>query len=165
MIPTRINTGKYKIPLKLRKDTSLHNKLPRFQQPVAGELTKNDDINTEEINDVLEMINDNYDTFKTIFTAPDDINVNKEIKQETAGMLLKLFQPKNQRTAKTHFVDPNTEPIHLPEYEFKKWPRDLATYIHSAVEEYAGAFDEVEYNKNRGEWKNKNINDFKKLFD
>lgn len=156
MIPTRINTGKYKIPLKLRKDNSIYQKLPRYAQPVAGELTKREDINIEELNDALEMINDNYDTFKTIFTAPDDINVNKEIKQETAGMLLKLFQPKNQT---------NTEPIHLPEYEFKKWPKDLATYIHSAVEEYAGAFDEVEYNKNKGEWKNKNINDFKKLFD
>lgn len=158
MIPTRINTGKYKIPLKLRKDTSLHNKLPRYAQPVAGELTKREDINTEEINDVLEMINDNYDTFKTIFTAPDDINVNKEIKQETAGMLLKLFNKQQNK-------QPTFEPIRLPEYEFKKWPRDLATYIHSAVEEYAGAFDEVEYNKNKGNWKEKNINDFKKLFD
>lgn len=153
MIQTRINTGKYKIPIKLRKDNSIYQKLPRYAQPVAGELKK-EDINTNEINDALEMINDNYDTFKTIFTAPDDINVNHEIKQETAGMLLKLFQPKNQT---------NTEPIRLPEYEFKKWPKDLATYISSG--DNAGAFDVVEYNKNKNDWKNKNINDFKKLFD
>lgn len=141
MMTTRINTGKYKIPLKLRKS------LPKLQNfnPSGGELNNNSDVDISELNDTLEMINDNYDTFKTIFTAPDDINVNKEIKQETAGLLINLFQPKNQI---------NTDPIRVSGL------KDLATFINSA-----GAFDEVEYNKNKGEWRKKNINDFKKLFD
>ncbi len=147
MISTRINTGKYKIPLKLRKP--LH-KLQMFSNEKSGEINEQkEDINIEEINDTLEMINDNYDTFKTIFSAPDDINVNKEIKQETAGMLIKLFTPKNQ-------IDKN--PIRLPEYNYKPWTKDLATFI-------SAGFDEKEYNKNKSEWKDKNINDFKKLFD
>lgn len=147
MISTRINTGKYKIPLKLRKP--LH-KLQMFSNEKSGEINEQkNEINIEEINDTLEMINDNYDTFKTIFSAPDDINVNKEIKQETAGMLIKLFTPKNQI---------NTNPIKIPEYVYKPWTKDLATFI-------SAGFDEEEYNKNKGEWKDKNINDFKKLFD
>lgn len=146
MISTRINTGKYKIPLKLRKP------LPKLQnfKPIGGELNmENNDINIEELNDTLEMINDNYDTFKTIFTAPDDINVNREIKQETAGMLISLFQPKIQL---------DKDPIRLPEYKYQPWTKDLATFI-------SAGFDEEEYNKNKGEWREKNINDFKKLFD
>ena len=146
MISTRINTGKYKIPLKLRKP------LPKLQnfKPIGGELNmENNDMTIQELNDTLEMINDNYDTFKTIFTAPDDINVNKEIKQETAGMLINLFTPKNQV---------NTNPIRLPEYNYKPWTKDLASFI-------SAGFDEEEYNKNKGEWREKNINDFKKLFD
>lgn len=144
---TRINTGKYKIPLKLKKP------LPKLQnyKPTAGELNMDDnDTNIKELNDTLEMINDNYDTFKTIFTAPDDINVNKEIKQETAGMLISLFRPKKNRI--------DTDPIRLPEYKYKPWPKDLATFI-------SAGFDEVEYNKNKGGWNEKNINDFKQLFD
>lgn len=154
MMSTRINTGKYKIPLKLRKP--LH-KLQNYK-PTAGELNMNDnDVNIEELNDTLEMINDNYDTFKTIFTAPDDINVNKEIKQETAGMILNLFNPKNQ-------IDKN--PIRLPEYNYKPWTKDLASFIRYSSDSVVSAgFDEVEYNKNKGEWKDKNINDFKQLFD
>lgn len=146
MISTRINTGKYKIPLKLRKP------LPKLQnfKPIGGELNmENNDINIEELNDTLEMINDNYDTFKTIFSAPDDINVNREIKQETAGMLIRLFQPKIQL---------DKDPIRLPEYNHKPWTKDLASFI-------SAGFDEEEYNKNKGEWREKNINDFKKLFD
>lgn len=146
MMTTRINTGKFNIPLKLRKP------LPKLQnfKPIGGELSSqinNTDI--EELNDTLEIINDNYDTFKTIFSAPDDINVNKEIKQETAGMLIKLFNPKIQ-------IDKN--PIRLPEYKYTPWTKDLASFI-------SAGFDEEEYNKNKGEWKEKNINDFKKLFD
>lgn len=156
MISTRVNTGKYKIPLKIRKP--LH-KLQMYSNEKSGEINEqknelNNNVNIEELNDILEMINDNYDTFKTIFSAPDDINVNKEIKQETAGMILNLFNPKNQ-------IDKN--PIRLPEYNYKPWTKDLASFI--SAEDYAGTFNEVEYNKNKGEWKDKNINDFKKLFD
>lgn len=143
MISTRINTGKYKIPLKLRKPLHINQHTEGFKPQTFK------DINIEELNDTLEMINDNYDTFKTIFTAPDDINVNKEIKQETAGMLLRLLNPK---------VQIDKEPIRLPEYKYKPWPKDLATFI-------SAGFDEVEYNKNKGEWNEKNINDFKQLFD
>lgn len=147
MLSTRVDIGKYKLPLKLRKP--LH-KLQMYSNEKSGELNdQKNDINIEELNDTLEMINDNYDTFKTIFTAPDDINVNREIKQETAGMLIKLFTPKNQI---------NTNPIRLPEYNYKPWTKDLATFI-------SAGFDEEEYNKNKGEWREKNINDFKKLFD
>lgn len=156
MMTTRINTGKFKIPLKIRKPLA---KLQMYSDNQSGELNvKNNDINIDELNDTLEMINDNYDTFKTIFSAPDDINVNKEIKQETAGMILNLFNPKNQ-------IDKN--PIRLPEYKYdqrsqhsayKPWTKDLASFI-------SAGFDEEEYNKNKGEWKEKNINDFKKLFD
>lgn len=147
MISTRVDIGKYKLPLKLRKP--LH-KLQMYSNEKSGELNdQKNEINIEELNDTLEMINDNYDTFKTIFTAPDDINVNREIKQETAGMLINLFTPKNQV---------NTNPIRLPEYKYKPWTKDLASFI-------SAGFDDVEYNKNRGGWNEKNINDFKKLFD
>lgn len=149
MMTTRVNTGKYKIPLKLRtpKTENIAHK--------AGSMVKlngglNQDLDISELNDTLEMINDNYDTFRTIFSAPDDINVNKEIKQEAAGFIIKLFNPKKQL---------DKEPIRLPEYNYKPWPRDLASFIE------AGAFDDVEYNKNKGEWRDKNINDFKRLFD
>lgn len=148
MISTRINTGKYKIPLKLRKPLHINRHTEGFNPQTFK------DINIEELNDTLEMINDNYDTFKTIFTAPDDINVNREIKQETAGMLLSLLN---------HKVQIDKDPIRLPEYKYKPWPKDLATFISAG--DYAGAFDDVEYNKNRGGWNEKNINDFKKLFD
>lgn len=141
MMTTRVNTGKYRIPLKLRKP------LPFKPQSFK-------DINIEELNDTLELINDNYDTFKTIFTAPDDINVNKEIKQEAAGMILSLLNPK---------VQTDKDPIRLPEYKYKPWPKDLASFI--TANDDAGAFDAVEYNKNKGEWRDKNIKDFKQLFD
>lgn len=145
MNTTRFNTGKYRIPLKLRK----HNlKLERYSSGITNN-PLNEPIDIEELNDALEIVNDNYDTFKTIFTAPDDINVNREIKQEAAGLLINLF-----KTNQT-----NSEPIRLPENKFKPWPKDLTSFI------YSSGFDEVEYNKNKGEWKDRNINDFKKLFD
>lgn len=145
MNTTRINTGKYKIPLKLRK----HNpKLERYSSGLTDN-SSNERIDIEELNDALEIVNDNYDTFQTIFTAPDDINVNREIKQEVAGLLINLF--KTEQT--------NSEPIRLPENKFKHWPKDLTSFI------YSSGFDEVEYNKNKGEWKDRSINDFKKLFD
>lgn len=147
---TQIRTGKYKIPLKLRKESKINHKLNNFARSInAGSISESSQINLDEINDALELINDNYDTFKTIFTAPDDINVNKEIKKETAGMLIKLFNM-NQQTEQ--------DPIHVPKYNYKPFPKDLASFI-------SAGFDEVEYNKNKGEWKDKNINDFKKLFD
>lgn len=155
MMTTRINTGKFKIPLKLRKP------LPKLQnfKPIGGELSSqinNTDI--EELNDTLEMINDNYDTFKTIFTAPNEINVNKEIKQETAGMILKLFNPKIQIDKDPIRLRIENPQLGVPEYNYKPWTKDLASFI-------SAGFDEIEYNKNKGEWKDKNINDFKKLFD
>lgn len=155
MISTRVDIGKYKIPLKLRKP--LH-KLQMYSNEKSGELNdQKNEVNIEELNDTLEMINDNYDTFRTIFSAPDDINVNKEIKQETAGMLIKLFTPKNQI---------NTNPIRLPEYKYQPWTKDLASFIRYSSDSVVSAgFDEEEYNKNKGEWREKNINDFKKLFD
>ena len=147
MMTTRINTGKYRIPLKLRKPL-------RITHPEGFKPQSFQEINISDLNDTLELINDNYDTFKTIFTAPDDINVNKEIKQETAGMLLSLLNPKTQT---------DKDPIRLPEYKYKPWPKDLATFISTV--DNGGAFDAVEYNKNKGEWRDKNINDFKQLFD
>lgn len=141
MMSTRVKTGKYKIPVKIRSTSKLNNKLS------GGVNSKTIDI--EELNDTLEFVNDNYDTFKTIFTANDDINVNKEIKQETAGMLINLFNMNKQT---------EQDPIHVPDYKYKPFKKDLASYI-------AAGFDEIEYNKNKGEWKDKNITDFKKLFD
>lgn len=151
MMTTRINTGKYRIPLKVRK--------PMISQRYEGYKPQSfQNIDISELNDTLELINDNYDTFKTIFTAPDDINVNKEIKQETAGMILTLL---NQQTQL------DKDPIRLPENKYKPWPKDLTSFISSVNnnDDNGGAFDEVEYNKNKGEWRDKNINDFKKLFD
>lgn len=153
MLTTRINTGKYRIPLKLRKP--LHITHPEGFKPQTYT-----DIDISKLNDTLEIIADNYETFRTIFTADDNINVNKEIKQETAGMLLRLLNPKKQL---------DKDPIRLPEYKFNPWPKDLASFIHSSdnddVINEGGSFDAVEYNKNKGEWRDKkNINDFKQLF-
>ncbi|MBR1987785.1 MAG: hypothetical protein IKA36_01970 [Clostridia bacterium] len=148
MMTTRVNTGKYKIPLKLR--TPKAGNLAQKAGTVETAAEMKQDIDISELNDTLEMINDNYDTFRTIFSAPDDINVNKEIKQEAAGFIIRLFNPKTQL---------DKDPIILPEYKYNPWPRDLASFIE------AGSFDEVEYNKNKGEWRDKNINDFKRLFD
>lgn len=142
---TRINTGKYKIPLKIRNSkviTQLENR--------AGSLKTNNSINIDDLNDTLELINDNYDTFRTIFLADDSINVNKDIKQETAGLLINLFNK--------HTKQYELDPIHVPNYNFKPWPKDLATFI-------SAGFDNEEYNKNKGGWAEKNITDFKKLFD
>ena len=69
-------------------------------------------------------------------------------------MLLSLLNPKTQT---------DKDPIRLPEYKYKPWPKDLATFISTV--DNGGAFDAVEYNKNKGEWRDKNINDFKQLFD
>lgn len=150
MMTTRVNTGKYRIPLKLRKP------LPFKPQSFK-------DINIEELNDTLELINDNYDTFKTIFTAPDDINVNKEIKQETAGMILSLLKPKVQTDKDPIRLRIGNPQLGVPEYKYKPWPKDLASFI--SANDDGGAFDAIEYNKNKGEWRDKNINDFKQLFD
>ena len=141
---TRINTGKYKIPLKIR-----NSKVISQLEKRSGELNTTNSINIDELNDALELINDNYDTFKTIFTADDTINVNKDIKQATAGLLLRLFNPK---------IQTDKDPIRLPEYNYKPWPKDLATFI-------SAGFDNEEYTKNRGGWADKNITDFKKLYD
>lgn len=142
MMTTRIKTGKYKIPLRIRK----HNaKLERYA--VGLDPLFNRKIDIRRLNNALELINDNYDTFKTIFTAPDDINVNMEIKQEVAGLLINLFKQEQV----------NSDPIRVPEREFQPWPRDLTSYI-------SAGFDEEEYTKNKGEWNEKNISDFKKLF-
>lgn len=143
MMTTRIKTGKYQIPLKIRK----HNaNLERYA--VGLDPLFNRKINIRKLNDALELVNDNYDTFKTIFTAPDDINVNMEIKQEVAGLLINLFKQEQVKS----------DPIRVPEREHVPWPRDLTSYI-------SAGFDEEEYAKNKGEWDNRNISDFKKLFD
>lgn len=135
MITTKVNTGKFKLPLKLRKP------LPKINN-YSGNLTEpNKEINTEELNDILEMVNDNYDTFKTIFTAQDDINVNHQIKQEAAGLLINLFKQ-------------DTDPMKVTQ---PKIPGDLASFISSG-------FDEEEYEKHNGNWDKKNISDFKQLF-
>lgn len=150
MMTTRIKTGKYKIPLKIRK----HNaKLEKYSSGLNDNQPKH--INIKELNDALELVNDNYDTFKTIFTAPDDINVNMEIKQEVAGLLINLFKQEQVKS----------DPIRVPQNEFQPWPRDLTSYIHSNSNEINSAgFDEEEYTKNKGEWDNRNISDFKRLF-
>lgn len=153
MMTTRVNTGKYKIPLKLRTQKAGNIAQKAGTVETAAEMKQ--DIDISELNDTLEMINDNYDTFRTIFSAPDDINVNKEIKQEAAGFIIRLFNPKTQL---------DKDPIRLPEYKYNPWPRDLASFIEAGIYD-AGAFDAVEYNKNKGEWRDKNINDFKRLFD
>lgn len=151
MMPIRVKTGKYKIPLKIRK----HNaNLERYA--VGLDPLFNRKIDIRRLNDALELVNDNYDTFKTIFTAPDDINVNMEIKQEVAGLLINLFKQEQVKS----------DPIRIPVREHVPWPRDLTSYIHSNSNEINSAgFDEEEYTKNKGEWNKRNISDFKKLFE
>lgn len=146
MRSTRINTGKYKIPFKIPQ-----RGLFRHKENVSGELEFIDDeincsynLNNEQIMDNIDFINNNYDQLKTIYNAEPNVNKNKEIQDEISGLLINIFKQKDNT------VD---NPI-----EIDKKHLDLSELI-------ASGFDEEEYNKNRGNWKNKNINDFKQLFD
>lgn len=182
-----LTVGKYNIPLKFKKPKHL----TYFEK--AGELAENSTeevqevppqrtipntnqrmYNIENVKNALEVLNENYDTFRTIFKAPDDINVNYEIQQEAAGLIIDLFNPRIISNAKLRQELSN--PIRInKEKESKQsiteinrklkkapWYKTYADYRKNFTGQ---GFDETEYNKHKGNWKQKNIEQFKELFD
>lgn len=176
----QIRYGKYKIPLKFKKPKHM----AYFE--TAGEV--NEDIpqtnkrpntiqryyNIENVKNALEVLNENYDTFRTIFKAPDDINVNYEVQQEAAGLILDLFNPnvianpihinKEKSTGKY-----KTKGKYIPEYAndtsgYKSYI-DYRFGTSASAKAFGEGFDEGEFNKHKGNWKQKNIEEFKELFD
>lgn len=166
----QIRYGKYKIPLKFKKPKHM----AYFE--TAGEV--NEDIpqktrpntiqryyNIENVKNALEVLNENYDTFRTIFKAPDDINVNYEVQQEAAGLILDLFNPnvianpihinKEKSTGKY-----KTKGMYQPVYA-----NDTSGYKSYVDYRFGEGFDEDEFKKHKGNWKQKNIEEFKELFD
>lgn len=175
----QIRYGKYKIPLKFKKpkhmayfetagevneDIPQTNKRPNTIQRYYT-LVKPEAYNIENVKNALEVLNENYDTFRTIFKAPDDINVNYEVQQEAAGLILDLFNPnvianpihinKEKSTGKY-----KTKGKYIPEYA-----NDTSGYKSYVDYRFGEGFDEGEFNKHKGNWKQKNIEEFKELFD
>lgn len=174
-----LTVGKYNIPMKFKKPKHYSY----YKQ--SGEIDKNSTeeiqevppqrtipnttqrmYNIENVKNALEVLNENYDTFRTIFKAPDDINVNYEIQQEAAGLIIDLFNPRiisnPIRINKTN--DPNMKSITEINRKMKKAPW-YKTYADYRKDFMAQGFDESEYNKHKGNWKQKNIEEFKELFD
>lgn len=153
MMTSRIKTGKYRIPFKLNQRTQ-----KMFNS--CGELSINIDdledqykIPTTHIAQAVDFVGDNLEQLKTILNAEPDVNENKAIQEEVSGLLIDIFKLPS-------------EPIKATGEKFKKWPRDLTTLIRQgSAGDYAGAFDEEEFNKHKGNWSQKNIDDFKQLFD
>lgn len=150
MMSSRIKTGKYRIPFKLNQRTQ-----KMFNS--CGELSINIDnledqykIPTTHIAQAVEFVGDNLEQLKTILNAEPEVNENKAIQEEVSGLLIDIFKLPS-------------EPIKATGEKFRKWPRDLTTLISAGG--YAGAFDEEEFNKHKGNWSQKNIEDFKQLFD
>lgn len=147
-------------------------------QPTQRPNTFRRHYNIENVKNALEVLNENYDTFRTIFKAPDDISVNYEIQQEAAGLILDLLNPKlisNPIRVKSRTSDENV--TRRDEYFFhddklsrinkklnkRPW---MKTYADIRQDLEAGeGFDEETFEKHRGKWKDKNIEEFKELFD
>lgn len=145
MMTSRIKTGKYRIPFKLNQRTQ-----KMFNS--CGELSINiDDLEDQykipvtHIAQAVDFVGDNLEQLKTILNAEPDVNENKAIQEEVSGLLIDIFKLPS-------------EPIKATGEKFKKWPRDLTTLI-------SAGFDEEEFNKHKGNWSQKNIDDFKQLFD
>lgn len=192
-----LTVGKYNIPMKFKKPKHL----TYFEK--AGELAENSAeevqeetnfapqmkpqrtipntnqryYNIENVKNALEVLNENYDTFRTIFKAPDDINVNYEIQQEAAGLIIDLFNPKvisnpikittdwnNPKHVVRKTNDQNMKSITEINRKLKKAPW-YKTYADYRKDFMGQGFDESEYNKHKGNWKQKNIEQFKELFD
>lgn len=150
MMSSRIKTGKYRIPFKLNQRTQRMFKNKKGDP--CGELTINidsledeDKIPTTHIAQAVEFVGDNLEQLKTILNAEPDVNENKAIQEEVSGLLIDIFKLPS-------------EPIKATGEKFRKWPRDLTTLI-------SAGFDEEEFNKHKGNWSQKNIDDFKQLFD
>lgn len=191
--------GEYNIPLKFKKSKHLaylktagevsseNNEEPKEQllnlktksQPTQRVNTYRRHYNIANVRNALEVLNENYDTFRTIFKAPDDISVNYEIQQEAAGLILDLLNPKlisnPIKVKKSKTSDENV--TRRDEYFFhhdtlskinkklnkRPW---MKTYADIRQEFNAGeGFDEETFEKHRGKWKDKNIEEFKELFD
>lgn len=142
---TRIKTGKFRIPFNLPK-----HRLTRYKENEAGELEYVDDtihcthnLTNDQIMDNIEFINTNYDKLKTIYEADPDVNQNRDIQDETSGLLINIFKQKDI-----------PDPIRVGD----KKTVDLSELI-------ASGFDNDEYTKNKGNWSKMNISDFKQLFD
>lgn len=147
-------------------------------QPTQRVNTYRRHYNIANVRNALEVLNENYDTFRTIFKAPDDISVNYEIQQEAAGLILDLLNPKlisNPIRVKSRTSDENV--TRRDEYFFhddklskinkklnkRPW---MKTYADIRQDFEAGeGFDEETFEKHRGKWKDKNIEEFKELFD
>lgn len=201
--------GEYNIPLKFKKSKHLaylktagevssetvleKPELERIKTKSQTNLRPNTyrrHYNIENVKNALEVLNENYDTFRTIFKAPDDISVNYEIQQEAAGLILDLLNPKlisNSIKAKQR-NNLNNDASRRDEYFFhddklsrinkklnkRPWMKTYAD-IHrdfddnSAKPQHvvacAEGFDEETFEKHRGKWKDKNIEEFKELFD
>lgn len=174
----QIRFGKYNIPLKFKKPKHMayYKRAGEVKEETKEETTYTPQINKrpntiqryyniENVKNALEVLNENYDTFRTIFKAPDDINVNYEIQQEAAGLILDLFNPniisnpihinKEKSTGKY-----KTKGKYQPEYA-----NDTSGYKSYVDYRFGQGFDEEEFNKHRGCWNKKNIEDFKELFD
>lgn len=144
--------------------------------------------NIENVKNALEVLNENYDTFRTIFKAPDDISVNYEIQQEAAGLILDLLNPKlisnpikvkkgktsdeNVSRRDEYFLAEQAPWQRLHDDKLSRINKKLnkrpwmKTYADIRQDFEAGeGFDEETFEKHRGKWKDKNIEEFKELFD
>lgn len=181
-----LTVGKYNIPMKFKKSKhySYYKQSGELAENSTEEIKEETNFvtqmkpqrtipntnqryyNIENVKNALEVLNENYDTFRTIFKAPDDINVNYEIQQEAAGLIIDLFNPKviSNPIRITKNNDPNMKSITEINRKMKKAPW-YKTYADYRKDFMAQGFDETEYNKHKGNWKQKNIEQFKELFD
>jgi hypothetical protein len=171
--------GQYKIPLKFKKQKHLSyfKKAGEIEEESATEEVYTTQLpqktrpntyqryyNIENVKNALEVLNENYDTFRTIFKAPDDINVNYEIQQEAAGLIIDLFNPKIISNPVRVKHAKESGKIHQINRKLKgaPWSKTYSDYRNGEVAE---GFDEEEFVKHRGCWNKKNIEEFKELFD
>lgn len=177
-----LTVGKYNIPLKFKKPKhySYYKQSGEIAENSTEEIqevppqmppqrtipnTNQRRYNIENVKNALEVLNENYDTFRTIFKAPDDINVNYEIQQEAAGLIIDLFNPRiisnpiritKEKESNAKITEINRKLKKAP------WYKTYADYREDFIGQ---GFDETEYNKHKGNWKQKNIEQFKELFD
>lgn len=183
--------GQYKIPLKFKKPkhmayykragemndnkigiteetpTDETNFTPQMPQKKRTNTTQRY-YNIENVKNALEVLNENYDTFRTIFKAPDDINVNYEIQQEAAGLILDLFNPNIISNPIRIHNERDKNDIGKLKLKGKYRPSNVnnpSNYKSYIDYRFGQGFDEDEFNKHRGCWNKKNIEDFKELFD
>lgn len=186
--------GQYKIPLKFKKSKHIayYKRAGELNEEVPTEDTNNFTpqmpqkkrpnttqryYNIENVKNALEVLNENYDTFRTIFKAPDDINVNYEIQQEAAGLILDLFNPNIISNPIRIHNERDKNDIGKLKLKGKYQPSSInnpsnyKSYIDyrygtgALAKAFGQGFDEDEFNKHRGCWNKKNIEDFKELFD